>query len=119
MNLLQRFCTAVVDASDTWGASMQGVDVQTHRANLYGHPEGIAAARVARENGRAQVATPAASIAAVDRDAVEADEVSEDSFTPGYVARTSDVPLYERLAEDDELEMREARDRDLDGIDSL
>ncbi len=45
MNLLQKFCSAVVNASDAIGASMQGVDVKTHRANLYGHPEGIVAAR--------------------------------------------------------------------------
>lgn len=119
MNLLQRFYGAVIDASDAFGASVEGVDVRNYRAHVYGHPDGFDAARVARENGHAQAAIPSAGIAAVDRDAVEADEVSEVSFTPGYVARTSDVPLYERLAEDDELEMREARDRDLDGIDSF
>ena len=119
MNLLQRFYGAVIDASDAFGASVEGVDIRTYRASLDGHPEGIAAARLAREYGDACVASPVAGIAAVDRDAVGADEVCDVRFTPGYVARTSDVPLYERLAEDDELEMREARDRDLDGIDSF
>ena len=46
MNLLQRLCGAVIDASDKFGASMQGVDLRTHRARMYGHPDGIVAARL-------------------------------------------------------------------------
>jgi hypothetical protein len=57
MNLLQRICSAVIDASDAFGASMQGVDVQTHRVNLYGHAGGIVAARIARERGDPIAAT--------------------------------------------------------------
>ena len=55
MNLLQRFCSAVIDASDSWGASMEGVDIRTHRENLYGHPDGIVAARVEGASPRVRV----------------------------------------------------------------
>jgi hypothetical protein len=86
MNLLQRFYSAVIDASDVIGASMQGVAVKTHRANIYGHPDGIVAARAAG------VAPQAAG-----------DDQGDDGGyerTPFYVARTSDIPLYQTLAED-------------------
>ena len=118
MNLLQRFCTAVVDVSDTWGASMQGVDVQTHRANLYGHPEGIAAARAARENGHARVASPAAGTAAVDRDEDDSD-LDWGANPPLSVALNSPHPTVRMHAYDLEDEMSQARGRDLDGIESF
>ncbi|MFN8995940.1 MAG: hypothetical protein ACK5X3_20065 [Pseudomonadota bacterium] len=62
MNLLERFCGAVIDASDAFGASMQGVDVKTHRENLYGHPDGIVAARVTGASPRVEVYKGASSV---------------------------------------------------------
>ena len=108
MNLLQRFCSTVIDASDAFGASMQGVDVKTHRANLYGHPDGIVAARVAG------VVTPAGD----DRQVAHLDDANPGAvpIAPFYAARTSDVPLYQTLAEDLENEARETRWRDLDDV---
>jgi hypothetical protein len=112
MNLLQRFCSAVIDASDAFGASMQGVDVRTHRQNLYGHADGIVAARVAGCPPPAGVARHVAHPEMADSDAAP--------LAPFYAARTSDVPLYQTLAEDLEGEAREAREaqwRDFDDAD--
>jgi hypothetical protein len=109
MNLLQRFCTAVIDASDSWGASMQGVDVKTHRENLYGHPDGIVAARVAGCPPPARVARQVALPEMAESDAAP--------LAPFYAARTSDVPLYQTLADDLEGDDREARWRDIDDAD--
>ncbi len=105
MNLLQKICNAVVNASDAFGASMQGLDVKTHRANLYGHPDGIVAARVAAPAGDA-------------RQAADLDDANPGaaSMAPFYAARTSDIPLYQTLAEDLENEARETRWRDLDDV---
>jgi hypothetical protein len=109
MNLLQRFYSAVIDASDAFGAAVQGVDVNTHRANLYGHPDGIVAARAARV---------ASSVDVPDRaDAEDGATLGIDYPAPFYVARTSDVPLYQTLAEDLENDAQEARWRDLDDAD--
>lgn len=86
MNLLQRFYSAVIDASDAFGASVEGVDVRTYRTHVDGHPDGIVAARAAG------VAPPAAGVDQSDR--------GNCARAPFYAARTSDVPLYQTLAED-------------------
>lgn len=108
MNLLQRFYSAVIDASDAFGASVGGVDIRTYRAHVDGHPDGIVAAHAAR------VASP---VDVPDRADAEDDAIlGIDYPAPFYVARTSDVPLYQTLAEDLENEDRETRWRDLDDV---
>jgi hypothetical protein len=109
MNLLQRFYSAVIDASDAIGASMQGVDVKTHRANIYGHPDGIVAARLAG------VAPPAQDGGrAPDRDDSDLDW---GSTPPAFVAQNSIVPSVRAHAHDTEEQLREAAWRDLDDAD--
>ena len=96
MNLLQRFCSAVIDASDSWGASMEGVDIRTHRENLYGHPDGIVAARVEGTSPRVQV----------EADGPARDQAAEDlawgPVVPTHVALNSPVPSVRARAYDNE-----------------
>lgn len=91
MNLLQKFYSAVIDASDTFGVSVGGVDVRTYRAHVDGHPDGIVAARLAG------VSSPGGVGQAADQDD---SDPGTDPIAPFYAARTSDVPLYQTLAED-------------------
>jgi hypothetical protein len=110
MNLLQRFCTAVIDASDSWGASMQGVDVKTHRENLYGHPDGIVAARVEGTSPRVQV----------EADGPARDPFAEDQdwgLSPysGLALLSPDPSVRSRACQ--VLEEEEARWRDFDDAD--
>ena len=118
MNLLQRFYGAVIDASDAFGASVEGVDVRTYRAHVDGHPGGIVAARVARENGHARVASPAAGNDGSDLDEDDSD-LDWGANAPLSVALNSLHPTVRMHAYDLDDEMREARARDLDGIDSF
>ncbi len=106
MNLLQRFCSAVINASDAFGASMQGVDVKTHRANLYGHRDGIVAARVAGASAPAVAAGQE-----TDRDD---DDLVWGSMPPMNVALNSAVPSVRAHAHDLEDEMAESRWREGD-----
>jgi hypothetical protein len=110
MNLLQRFCTAVIDASDSWGASMQGVDVKTHRENLYGHPDGIVAARVEGTSPRVQVEADGPA-----RDPL-AEERAWGLFAPTTLALSSTIPGVRSYALDREHE-EQARWRDIDDAD--
>jgi hypothetical protein len=113
MSLLQRFCTAVIDASDAWGASMQGVDIRTHRENLYGHPDGITAAREAGASPRVQVEAGRSA-----RDPSDGDEYCG-LFAPTGLALRSPIPGVRSFAQDRELEEQQARWRDNFGRDSL
>ena len=110
MNLLERFYTAVIDASDAFGASMQGVDVKTHRENLYGHPDGIVAARVEGASPRVRV----------EADGPARDPFAEDLawglFPPTHIALNSPDPGVRSHAHDRELE-EQARWRDSDDAD--
>lgn len=106
MNLLQKFCSAVIDASDALGASMQGVDVRTHRANLYGHPDGIVAARLA---GGSPPAGDAGQVA--DQDDADLDW---GLIAPVSVALNSAIPSVRAHAYDLDDEIQEAHWRDLD-----
>ncbi len=113
MSLLQRFCTAVIDASDAWGASMEGVDIRTHRENLYGHPDGIVAAREAGASPRVQVEAAGSVRGPLDGD------LGWGPMAPTHVAVTSPDPAVrayylERLELEDQ-----ARWRDNFGRDSL
>jgi hypothetical protein len=110
MNLLQRFCTAVIDASDAWGASMEGVDIRTHRENLYGHPDGITAAREAGASPRVQVEAAGSVRAPFDDDLPWG--------TPGKALACSSLLVRGRI-EARELEEQQARWRDNFGRDSL
>ncbi len=110
MNLLQRICTVVIDACDSWGASMQGVDIRTHRGNLYGHPDGIAAAREAGASPRVQVEA-AGSV----RDPFDDDLPWG---TPGKALACTSVMVRARVESARELE-EQARWRDNCGRDSL
>lgn len=106
MNLLQRFCSAVIDASDAFGASMQGVDVKTHRANLYGHSDGIVAAPVAGAS--------APAVAAGQEKDPDDDDLAWGSMPPTNVALNSAVPSVRAHAHDLEDEMAESRWREDD-----
>jgi hypothetical protein len=112
MNLLQRFCSAVIDASDTFGASMEGVDIRTHRENLYGHPDGIVAAREAGASPRVQVE---AGSSAQD---VAHDLACGPEGHPGIALPCSSVMVRARVEGARELE-EQARWRDNFGRDSL
>jgi hypothetical protein len=96
MNLLQRFCSAVIDTSDAFGASMQGVDVRTHRQNLYGHADGIVAARVEGTSPRVQVEAGGPA-----RDPF-AEDLDWGPMAPTYVAVNSPIPLVRAHADDNE-----------------
>ena len=113
MSLLQRFCTAVIDASDSWGASMEGVDIRTHRENLYGHPDGIVAAREAGASPRVQVE------AAVSARGPFHDDLDCLAFAPTTLALSSTNPAVRSYALEREREEQEARWRDIFGRDSL
>jgi hypothetical protein len=109
MNLRQRFYNAVIDASDAFSASVEGVDVRTYRTHVDGHPDGIVAARLAgvappaQEGGRA-----------FDRDESDQDWGSS---PPAFVAQNSVVPSVRAHAHDFDDEIRESRWRDLDDAD--
>lgn len=92
MNLLQRFCSSIIDASDAFGASMQGVDVKTHRENLYGHPDGIVAARVAGVSPRAVTASQEAD--------PDDDDLAWGTMAPTNVALNSPVSSVRAHAHD-------------------
>jgi hypothetical protein len=112
MSLLQRFCTAVIDASDSWGASMEGVDIRTHRENLYGHPDGITAAREAGGSPRVQVEADSSAQDVAD------DLVCGPEGHPGIAPACSSLIVRARVASARELE-EQARWRDNFGRDSL
>jgi hypothetical protein len=113
MSLLQRFCTAVIDASDAWGASMEGVDIRTHRENLYGHPDGIVAAREAGASPRVQVEA-AGSVRGPFREDLDCWALASTSL-----ALSSTNPSVRSYALEREREEQEARWRDNFGRDSL
>ncbi|MFN8892364.1 MAG: hypothetical protein ACK5Y8_01195 [Betaproteobacteria bacterium] len=121
MNLLQRFCTAVIDASDSWGASMQGVDVKTHRENLYGHPDGIVAARVEGTSPRVQVEAdgPARDPFAEDQDwgLSPYSGLALLSPDPSVRSRACQVLEEEEAQSREDLEEEQARWRDFDDAD--
>lgn len=104
MNLLQRICSAVIDASDAFGASMQGVDVQTHRVSLYGHAGGIVAARIARERGDPIAATHPIPTEALDQNGDDSD-LAWGASPPHSVALNSADPMVRAHAHDLEDEL--------------
>lgn len=106
MNLLQKICNAVIDTSDAIGASMQGVDVKTHRENLYGHPDGIVAARVA---GASAMVLAAGQVTDSDDD-----DLPWGSMPPTDVALNNVDPLVRSHAYDLEDELAESRWREDD-----
>ncbi|MFN5156005.1 MAG: hypothetical protein ACK5Y7_02925 [Betaproteobacteria bacterium] len=86
----------MIDASDAFGASMQGVDVKTHRENPYAHPDGIVAASVEGTSPRVQV----------EADGPARDQFAEDLAwgpnVPTHVALHSPVAAVRAHARDNE-----------------